>query len=46
MICFNRKNNLNKINSMVKVDIIKNVKIAEIILENIYNTFLQSRSRI
>lgn len=39
MICFNRKNNLNKISYMVEVDIIKDIEIIKVIFKNICNIF-------
>lgn len=43
MTCSNRKNNLNKISSMVEVDIVEDIKIAKVAPESICSIFSQSR---
>lgn len=46
--CSNGKKVLytNKFDSMVRVDIVEDVKMAKMTLERVYNTFFQSRSKI
>ena len=46
MSCSNREANLKKLNNMVKIDIIGNVKMADVTLKSIYNIFFRSRSKI
>lgn len=39
MTYFNKKDNFNKVSSIIGVNIVKNIKIAKVTLKNIYCTF-------
>ena len=46
MICFNRKNNLNKVSNLTRVNIIEDIERVEITPKSIFSIFSQLKSRI